>query len=123
MTSKNKSSENWESKFFSLQLDEATDVARVSQLIAYIRVASNNDIEEHFLLCQPLSTTKTGEDIFNVVDNFFTESLIDWAECRTVCTDGAPSVIGCQKGFVAHVLLLISKRFCWFQKLVKAKWR
>ena len=84
-------------------MDEATDVARASQLIAYIRVASNNDIEEHFLFCQPLSTTKTGEDIFNVVDNFFTESLIDWAECRTVCTDGAPSVIGCRKGFVAHV--------------------
>ena len=65
-----------ESKFFSLQLDEATDVARVSQLLAYIRVASNIDIED-LLFCQPLSTTKTGEDMFNMVDKFFTENLID----------------------------------------------
>ena len=92
-----------ESKFFSLQLDEAIDVARVLQLLAYIRVASNNDIEEHFLFCQPLSTTKTGKDMFNMVDKFFTENLIDWAKCLTVCTDGAPSMIGCRKGFVAHV--------------------
>ena len=38
-----------------------------------------------------------------MVDKFFTENLIDWAKCLTVCTDGAPSMIGCRKGFVAHV--------------------
>ena len=92
-----------ESKFFRLQLDECTDVARFSQLLAYVRFASNNDIEEHFLFCQPLSTTTTGEDIFNLVDKFFAENLIDWAKCLSVCTDGAPSMIGRRKGFVAHV--------------------
>ena len=45
-----------ESKFFSLQLDEAADVARVSQLIPYILVASNNDIEEHFYFANHFQT-------------------------------------------------------------------
>ena len=29
--------------------------------------------------------------------------MIDWAKCFSVCTDGAPSVMGCWKGFVVHV--------------------
>ena len=61
--------------FFSLQLGESTDVARFSPLLAYLRFASNIDIEEHFLFCQPLSTA-TGEDIFNVVDKLFRENMI-----------------------------------------------
>ena len=49
------------STFFSLQLDEWAEVTRFSQLLAYryIRFA-DNDIEEHFLFCQPLSTKTTG---------------------------------------------------------------
>jgi len=57
-------------------LDESTDVASFSQLLAYIRFASNNDIEKHFRFCQPLSTTTTGEDIFNVVTSFLEKTRL-----------------------------------------------
>ena len=55
------------------------------------------------MFCQSLLNTRTGEDIFNVVDNFFTENLIDGSKCLTVCIDGAPNMIECRKGFVARV--------------------
>ena len=28
--------------------------------------------------------------------------MLDWAKCFSVSTDGAPSMIGCRKGFAAH---------------------
>ena len=29
--------------------------------------------------------------------------MIDWGECFIVCTDGAPSMMGCRKSLVVHV--------------------
>ena len=47
------------------------------------------DLEEEFLFCTPLTTTATGADIFNFVDNFQQEG-INWENCVNLCTDGAP---------------------------------
>ena len=92
------------SKFFSLQLDELTDsllFASHTSLHTFDFLATT--ILKNILFCQALSTTTTGEDIFNVVDKFFRENNIDWAKCLSVYTDGAPSMMGCRKKFVAHV--------------------
>ena len=54
------------------------------------------DPEEEFLFCTPLTTTATGADIFNVMDNFQQEQVC-------LCTDGAPAMPGARHGFTAQV--------------------
>ena len=45
-----------ESRFYALQLDESTDIANVSNLLAYVRYEENGEIKEDFLFCKPLIT-------------------------------------------------------------------
>ena len=88
---------------FSLQLDETTDVAKCAQLLTYVRISGPDDLEEHFLFCKPLEMTTKGIDIFNLVDSFFMDHGIEWANCFSICCDGAPSMLVSPKGFVTEV--------------------
>uniref|UniRef100_A0A3P9I435 DUF4371 domain-containing protein n=1 Tax=Oryzias latipes TaxID=8090 RepID=A0A3P9I435_ORYLA len=45
----------------------------------------------------------TGEDIFNVVNKFFTRNAISWKSCSSVCTDAAASMTGSARGFIARM--------------------
>ncbi|KAL1270838.1 hypothetical protein QQF64_029854 [Cirrhinus molitorella] len=91
------------SEFFSLQVDESTDVANLSNLLVYVRYLFENTVHEDFLFCCPLATHSTGEDIFNLMDSFFRVNEIDWALCVGICTDGAKSMMGRHKGAVALI--------------------
>ncbi|KAI2646868.1 Zinc finger BED domain-containing protein 5 [Labeo rohita] len=46
------------SEFFSLQVDESTDVANLSNLLVYVRYLFENTVHEDFLFCRPLATLK-----------------------------------------------------------------
>lgn len=52
-----------ESLFYSLQIDETTDVSSDAQLICYIRYEFNNAIHEDMLFSKTLPTHTTGEQI------------------------------------------------------------
>ncbi|KAL1281206.1 hypothetical protein QQF64_000009 [Cirrhinus molitorella] len=91
------------SEFFSLQVDESTDVANLSNLLVYVRYLFENTVHEDFLFCRPLATRSTGEDIFNLMDSFFRVNEIDWVRCVGICTDGAKSMTGRHKGAVALI--------------------
>lgn len=54
------------SKFYSLQLDESTDICKDVNLLAYVRYDNHNTITEDFLFCISLPSNTTGEAIFNV---------------------------------------------------------
>ena len=95
-----------QSGFFSLQLDESTDCSDAAQLLVYSRYQGNDDMQEEFLFCLPFTTTTTGEDIFNLVDNFFSTKGLSWNNCMAVTTDGAPAMKGVRKGFCARVKLV-----------------
>ena len=84
---------------FSIQLDESTDVANCSQLLAYVRYINDGDFKDEFLFCQPLETTTTARDVFEKVGSFLEKYKIPWENICGVCTDGAPSMLGCQSGF------------------------
>ena len=88
---------------FSLQLDEFTDVSDDAQLLVYVRYQGKSDIEENFLFCKRLETTTTGEDLFKLVDNFIKEEGLKWDQCYSVCSDGAPAMLGARQGFTARV--------------------
>ncbi|XP_038160542.1 protein FAM200A-like [Cyprinodon tularosa] len=88
---------------FSLQLDESTDVSGNAQLVAFVRYIDTDDICEHILFCKEMEGRTTGEDIFNVVNMFFTENAISWKSCSSVCTDAAASMTGSAKGLIARI--------------------
>uniref|UniRef100_A0A9J8C488 Uncharacterized protein n=1 Tax=Cyprinus carpio carpio TaxID=630221 RepID=A0A9J8C488_CYPCA len=91
------------SEFFSLQIDESTDVANLANLLVYVRYLFENTVHEDFLFCRPLVTHSTGEDIFNLMDSFFRVHEVDWARCVGICTDGAKAMTGRHKGSVALI--------------------
>jgi len=88
---------------WSYQLDESTDVGNDAQLMIFGRYEGETDLEEEFLFCTPMKTTTTGADIFNVVDNFQQEEGLSWENCVSLCTDGAPAMLGVRQGFTARV--------------------
>uniref|UniRef100_UPI00358F567B protein FAM200C-like n=1 Tax=Myxine glutinosa TaxID=7769 RepID=UPI00358F567B len=61
----------------SLQLDESTDTALESQLIAFARYERKGKMKEEFLFCNTLPTTTTAADIKAIVDSFFEADGLD----------------------------------------------
>lgn len=88
---------------FSIQLDESTDVSDLSQLLVYVKYIHGDKFKEEFLFCKPLLATTKGIDVFRIVNEYFSEHRLTWKNVLGVCTDGAPSMIGCKSGFQALV--------------------
>jgi hypothetical protein len=55
------------------------------------------------MFCLPLSERCTGSDIFKAVNDYFTAEDISWANCISICTDGAAALTGHKKGLQAKV--------------------
>ena len=56
---------------FAMQLDQSTDVPNYAQLLVYVFSAINDAIRSDLLLIIEMRTTTKGEDVFELVDNFF----------------------------------------------------
>jgi hypothetical protein len=59
-----------ESLFYSLQIDETTNVSNDAQLICYIRYEFNNAIHEDMLFFKDFPNCTTGEQIFKVLNEY-----------------------------------------------------
>lgn len=92
-----------ESDFYSLQLDESTDIADNANLLCFVRFNFNGSVEEEMLFCQPLKTRTTGQDIFDSLDSFIRENGINWSKCVGLTTDGARAMSGKYTGLRAKV--------------------
>uniref|UniRef100_A0A672MHT6 DUF4371 domain-containing protein n=1 Tax=Sinocyclocheilus grahami TaxID=75366 RepID=A0A672MHT6_SINGR len=81
--------------YFSLVLDESTDVSDVSQLLIFFEVPlkGNFDIQEELLNIASLHGTTKGEDIFKADENTVHEYGC-FAKLSAVVTDGAPAMQG-----------------------------
>ena len=88
---------------FSLQLDETTDIGSDAQFMVFVRYFDTNDFVEQYLFCRPLAKNTTGEEIFKKVNFFFKEHQLEWSNCVSVCADGAPAMMGSNKGFMSFV--------------------
>ena len=88
---------------FCLQFDESTDIASCAVLLGYIRYVHCNMIKEGFLLCENLTTTTKGKDVFNTVSHFLQSNGMDWHRFQQVSVDGAPAMMGGQRGFKGFV--------------------
>lgn len=95
------------SQYYSLQLDESTDVSNSADLLAFIRYEFDGTISEDFLFCQSLPTYTTGESIFNSLNDFIIANEIGWSKCVGVSTDGAPAMLGKYRGLKANIRAII----------------
>ncbi|KFD48214.1 hypothetical protein M513_10928 [Trichuris suis] len=88
---------------FALQLDESTLRRNEILLLAYARFLKDDRLTEELLFAKELVTDTKGESIYRAVEEFFKEKSIHLANVMSVATDGAPSMVGSQRGFIAHL--------------------
>ncbi|GBL96013.1 Zinc finger BED domain-containing protein 5 [Araneus ventricosus] len=100
------------SPFFSIQVDESTDVSDLPILLAIVRYLNVNELEENLLLCYPLTKRCTGEGIFNAIQGYFCENEIDWAKCCGVCTDDGKSMFGYYKDLRGRIKIVAPHVAC-----------
>ncbi|XP_003369171.1 zinc finger protein [Trichinella spiralis] len=91
------------SKFFSLQLDESTDIQGLFQLIEFNRFVWNSQPHEDILFCEPI-IQGTSEEIFETLDAYVKSKELDCDNCVGICTDGARAMCGKNSGVVTRVL-------------------
>ena len=87
----------------SFQLDESTNVSLCSQLLVFVRYVKEKEVVEEFLFCEPLKTTKKAVDIFSIVKEFFLNYEMFLDMVGSLCTDGAPAMLGNKSGFASRV--------------------
>jgi hypothetical protein len=70
------------SQYYALQSDESTDVANLAILLVSVRyINEDNGIAEEELFCRSMKERTTGEDIFNLTNDYFAENEIDLSRC------------------------------------------
>ena len=87
--------------YFSMALDESTDILDTAQLAIFIRgIDSNFEVTEELVKLEPLMGKTTSEDILNGFRRVVKEMYLDLHKLISVTTDGAPAMVGSKKGFV-----------------------
>uniref|UniRef100_H2YP50 SPIN-DOC-like zinc-finger domain-containing protein n=1 Tax=Ciona savignyi TaxID=51511 RepID=H2YP50_CIOSA len=90
---------------FSIALDESTDVSDTAQLVVFIRgVTDNFEVTEEFLDMASMHSTTTGQNICEEVTKLMNKFEIDSSKLVGITTDGAPSMVGKNNGFVKRFL-------------------
>nr|XP_033788672.1 general transcription factor II-I repeat domain-containing protein 2-like [Geotrypetes seraphini] len=86
--------------FFSLALDESTDVSHLSQFSVIARYAVGDTLREESLAVLPMKGTTRGEDLFKFFTELAKEQNLPMDKLISVCTDGALCMVGKNRGFV-----------------------
>jgi len=92
------------SVYFSLALDESTDVVDTAQLAVFGRFVDKDfNVTEELLDVLPLKSTTKGEDIFNAVEELMDNANLDLKKLSFVATDGAPAMRAEGQGFCGRL--------------------
>ena len=86
---------------FSLIVDESTDTSNSAQLLVFVKFIDDDEIINKFLCCKEMPTTTRGQDIFDMITGYLKKMNLTWKFCVGICTDGAPCMVGCIKGFAS----------------------
>ncbi|KAG0725041.1 Protein ZBED8 [Chionoecetes opilio] len=79
----------------SLQLDESTDLANQSQLIAFVRYEKEKKVKGGVPFLRAPDYTTTAEEVKKLVDYFFEKNGLSWMQFQHICPDGAPAPDRC----------------------------
>jgi len=96
-------------KFFSLALDESTDISDISQMAVYVRYIWKSEFKEELLTLLPLHDHTTGEILFKNLQKFMESNNLLFDNILSITTDGAPAMTGKVNGFIAFMRNLNSK--------------
>ncbi|XP_049322931.1 zinc finger BED domain-containing protein 5-like [Astyanax mexicanus] len=90
---------------FAIQVDEATDSSKNCLFISYVRFVNSESLtmSEDLLFCKSVQTRATAEELFKIMDSYFTEHELKWENCVGFCSDGAQTMAGKRKGLQALV--------------------
>ena len=82
-------------------MDESADISDVAQLSIFIRGIDNNfNVFEELIGLESLHGRTRGLDIFDKVRSCLENLQLDFSKLLSVCTDGAPSMVGKVSGTV-----------------------
>ncbi|XP_065147064.1 SCAN domain-containing protein 3-like [Paramisgurnus dabryanus] len=89
----------------ALAADESTDVSDNAQLLVYVRFYNEETktFVEDILGVTALKTHTRGEDIYLAIKEMLTQRRIDVKNVVSITTDGAPSMMGREKGAVSRL--------------------
>lgn len=88
-------------KAFSLAFDESIDISDISQLVVFIRGVNDLfDVTQEMLNLLHLRDTTRGEDVFNAIKKCLTSNSLHLDTLSGLTTDGAPAMVGKNKGAV-----------------------
>ena len=92
------------SPYFTIALDESTDVAKNAQLLLYARFEAGLEMKDELLAVLTLETTCSGEDIYNAVKEFLIENGLDLDKLVECNVDGCNTMMGRIRGFRGRML-------------------
>ena len=82
------------STFFTLMIDESTDVSVIRQMVIMARVFNEDEVKTDLYKIVELVGAATGENLFNAVRDAFLEDAIPWENCLAMSSDGARAMVG-----------------------------
>ncbi|XP_076354394.1 general transcription factor II-I repeat domain-containing protein 2-like [Tachypleus tridentatus] len=90
--------------WYSLALDESTDLSSTSQLLMFIHgVNLDFQITEELASVCSMHGRTTGEDIFMEVHKTLQDYNLQWNRLRSVTVDGGKNMTGVKKGLVGLI--------------------
>lgn len=88
-------------EYFSLALDESTDISDTAQLLIFVRgIDSKFNITEELACLQSLKGQTTGQIIYDACFEGISKLNLPVNKLCNITTDGAPNMVGSNLGFV-----------------------
>ena len=91
-----------ESPWYTVQVDESTDVDNKATMLVLVRYIFQKDVHEGVLCALLLPASTTAAELVKSL-NDYTSGKLNWSFCVRICTDGTAAVTGRLSGFTTRV--------------------
>lgn len=90
---------------YAIAIDESCDIVDEEQMSIFVRFfdVESKEFREELLAVLTFKGQTRGEDLFEAFDNFMTISNVSYDKMVSVSTDGAPAMIGKERGLVKRI--------------------